>query len=137
MVNNIHRFQIKYRSKCLLPWLESVSLKIHYLWLENLADMNDNNLITMDTLISRNETKFLANALGEELVMMNMENGDFISMNKVGADIWKLCETPITFSLLLQKLVNLYDIEQEKCIVETTQFFENGQELKMFLFTNN
>ena len=99
--------------------------------------MKDNNLITMDTLISRNETKFLANALGEELVMMNMENGDFISMNKVGADIWKLCETPITYSLLLQKLVNLYDIEQEQCLVETNQFFENGRELKMFLFGNN
>ncbi len=90
----------------------------------------------MNTLISRNETKFLANALGEELVMMNMENGDFISMNKVGADIWKLCESPISLDQLLQKLENLYDIGPEQCRVETTQFFENGRELKMFLFNN-
>ena len=85
-------------------------------------------------MISRNDTKFLANALGEELVMMNMENGDFISMNKVGTDIWNLCESPLSFSELVQKLVNIYDIEQEQCKIETTQFFENGKELKMFLF---
>ncbi len=98
--------------------------------------MKDTNLLTMNTLISRNETKFLANALGEELVMMNMENGDFISMNKVGTDIWNLCETPLSLSELVQKLVNLYDIEPDHCRIETTQFFENGRELKMFLFDN-
>ena len=98
--------------------------------------MKDTNPISMNTLVSRNETKFLANALGEELVMMNMENGDFINMNKVGTDIWNLCETQIPLSGLVQKLVAMYEIELEQCRIETTQFFENGRELKMFLFDN-
>lgn len=99
--------------------------------------MKDTKLLTMNTLISRNETKFLANALGEELVMMNMDNGDFISMNKVGTDIWNLCETPLALGELVQKLVNIYEIDPEQCKVETSHFLDYGRELKMFLFDNN
>lgn len=55
---------------------------------------------------------------------MNMESGDFISMNNVGADIWDLLEQPTSLSDLVQKLVSLYDIPEDKCMNETMQFLQ-------------
>jgi len=88
--------------------------------------------MTLNTKIQRNETKFLANALGEEMVMMNMENGDFVSMNKVGADIWKLTQEPVEVSEVIQKLLDLYDINAEQCSTETLAFLESSMKQNMF-----
>ena len=86
--------------------------------------MTNNNIINSNTIIRRNETKFIANKLGEEMVMMNMENGDFITMNNVGADIWSLCEQPLPVKELIEKLLHLYNISKEQCINETIQFLQ-------------
>ena len=88
--------------------------------------------MTLNTKIQRNETKFLANALGEEMVMMNMENGDFVSMNKVGADIWKLTQEPVEVSEVIRKLLDLYDINAEQCSTETLAFLESSMKQNMF-----
>jgi hypothetical protein len=94
--------------------------------------MMEAGLMTLNTKIQRNETKFLANALGEEMVMMNMENGDFVSMNKVGADIWKLTQEPVEVSEVIQKLLDLYDINAEQCSTETLAFLESSMKQNMF-----
>jgi Coenzyme PQQ synthesis protein D (PqqD) len=94
--------------------------------------MGDINVITLDTVIKRNDTKFLANALGEEMVMMNMENGDFISMNNVGADIWNLSREPVTVKELIGKLLTMYDITPEQCEAETVEFLQASREQNMF-----
>jgi hypothetical protein len=86
--------------------------------------MDQNNDITEASIIQRNTTKFLANKLGDEIVMMNMESGDFISMNNVGADIWGLSEQPISLGDLVQRLRLLYDIAEDQCMNETKQFLQ-------------
>ena len=98
--------------------------------------MEDNAIVTLTTTVKRNETKFLANALGEEMVMMNMENGDFISMNRVGADIWNLSQTPVSVAELVQKLLNLYDISEEQCLNEVIEFLQASTTQHMFLLVN-
>lgn len=92
--------------------------------------------ITPETLICRNDKKFLANALGDEMVMMNMQTGDFISMNRVGADIWNLSQTPIALGALVQQLLGIYEIDEARCKAETMQFLENTMAQELFIFTN-
>jgi len=92
--------------------------------------------IIIDAVIQRNEAKFIANKLGEEMVMMNMENGDFITMNNVGADIWGLCEKPLPVKELIQKLLNLYNITEDQCRNETIQFLQTSMEQNIFIFQN-
>ena len=98
--------------------------------------MVNDNAITLGTIIQQNDKKFLANSLGEEMVMMNMENGDFISMNKVGADIWNLSRQPLSVNELIQQLLKLYDISEAECILETVQFLEASATQEIFTFTN-
>ena len=98
--------------------------------------MGNSNAITLDAIIQRNETKFLFNKLGEEMVMMNMENGDFVSMNKVGADIWSLSAQPIPVKQLIQKLLGQYDITEDQCTNEAVHFLQTAMEQNMFVVHN-
>ena len=95
-----------------------------------------NDIITLDTIIRRNDARFIANKIGEEMVMMNMENGDFISMNNVGADIWTICEQPMPVKDIVQRLLDLYDISQDQCINETLGFLTSTMEQKIFSVQN-
>lgn len=96
--------------------------------------MSYNADIRLSTIIKRNEAKFLANKLGDEMVMMNMENGDFITMNNVGADIWELTNEPISVSDLINKLLNLYNTTGPQCEAETIDFLNHASEQKIFTF---
>ena len=98
--------------------------------------MENNNSIILNAIIQRNEAKFIANKLGEEMVMMNMENGDFITMNNVGADIWNLCEQPLFVKELVQKLLGLYNISEDQCINETIQFLQTSMDQNIFTIQN-
>jgi hypothetical protein len=95
-----------------------------------------NHNITLSAVIRRNDTRFIANKLGEEMVMMDMDNGDFITMNKVGADIWSLAGEPLAVKELIQKLLDLYNITEEQCTKETIAFLNASQEQNMFIINN-
>jgi len=97
--------------------------------------MDNTHFIGSGTRIQRNEQKFLASKLGEEMVMMNMETGDFVTMNSVGADIWALTEQSMTFDELVAQLLLTYDITTEQCREETLQFLELSQAEHMFVFS--
>ena len=99
--------------------------------------MSESIFISVTTFVQRNATKFLANKLGEEMVMMNMESGDFISMNNVGADIWELSEQPISVGDIIQQLLKLYSISETQCREETIQFLEMSKVQDIFIFNNS
>lgn len=94
----------------------------------------DNRKIDANTLVRRNDSKFMSTKLGDEIVMMNMETGDFISMNTVGADIWDLSEHPVFVKDLIQKLVSLYRIDEIQCASETISFLQNSIEQNIFIY---
>ncbi len=92
----------------------------------------ENNATILDATIQRNDAKFIANKLGDEMVMMNMDNGDFVSMNRVGADIWTICEHPMTVKELIQKLLSLYNISEQQCRDETVRFLQTTMDQGIF-----
>lgn len=97
--------------------------------------MDNKYKVGLYTVVQRNEKKFLANKLGAEMVMMNMENGDFVSLNQVGADIWELSETPITVNELIAHLLTKYEIEEGQCRNETLEFLNESVEQNIFLLS--
>jgi hypothetical protein len=65
-----------------------------------------------------------------------VENGDLISMNNVGADIWDLAQEPISVQMLIQKLIDIYNITEEQCTNETMQFLHMSMQQELFIFSN-
>ena len=95
--------------------------------------MEQNVTINPDSLIQRNVSKYLANKLGEEMIMMDVSNGDFVSLNNVGAEIWNLTEQPITIKELMRQLMTIYDISEVQCSNETMDFLQKSIAKQLFI----
>lgn len=78
--------------------------------------------ITLESVISRNESNFLANPVGEEIIILNMETGDYLGLNAVGASIWDQIQEPRTVQHIIDKLIAEYDIDSNTCTTETLSY---------------
>ena len=93
-------------------------------------------MITSKTTIKSNDSIYLANKLGDEIVMMNMQTGDFVTLNSVGAEIWSLASQPISFDRLICKLKEKFDISEDNCSSETRCFLDKAVEQQIFILDN-
>ncbi|MFZ2956569.1 MAG: lasso peptide biosynthesis PqqD family chaperone [Candidatus Ozemobacteraceae bacterium] len=76
-----------------------------------------------NTKIRRNPD-LVTSDLDGEVVMMNVETGKYYNLGKVGGKIWALLEKEITFTRLIDALMDKYDVERAKCESETTAFLQ-------------
>lgn len=81
-------------------------------------------MISPQSLIIRNDQQFLTSELSNELLMMNLETGNFILLNEVSADVWKLLEQPLRAESLVDKLADIYTISKEDCLQKTFLFLK-------------
>jgi len=77
--------------------------------------MENINLITTDNWIQQNNEQILASEVGNELVIMNIETGKYITLNKMGHILWKLIEKPIKVSALIENLTENFTVSEDEC----------------------
>jgi len=78
-------------------------------------------MIQLDTVITRNDS-VLFNSLGAELVMMNIDKGEYYNLDVIGAHIWTLLEQPIIISSLCERLMTEYAVEVQTCQQDVLDF---------------
>jgi hypothetical protein len=57
----------------------------------------------------------LAGELGPEVVMLNLRDATYYGLEDVGAEIWRLLQTPITIGRIVAALLEMYDVDAERC----------------------
>ncbi len=82
------------------------------------------NQITPNTVISRSET-LLFNNLGDDVVMMDIEQGSYYGLEEVAARIWELTENPVSVASICETLISEYDVPEQKCEQEVTAFIDD------------
>jgi hypothetical protein len=70
----------------------------------------------------RKQGDWLAAKVGDELVMMSAETGNYVGLTEVGARIWELLETPQDVSALCSNLLEEFDVTAETCRAEVDAF---------------
>lgn len=65
---------------------------------------------------------WLTAKVGEELVMMSAERGNYIGLSDVGARIWELLETTGNIDTICAELVREYEVEPQTCRTEVEAF---------------
>lgn len=88
--------------------------------------------LNSNTLIARNKG-ILANRVGDEVVMMDMEKGKYFGVNKTGSYIWQLLEQPATLGELCERLVADFGISTEQCTTEVKAFVEQMQKEEIII----
>jgi len=57
----------------------------------------------------------LSSDLDGETILLQMSSGLYYGLNEVGAAIWEMIQTPISFEALQAKLVETYEVEAAVC----------------------
>lgn len=53
--------------------------------------------------------------LEDSFVLLSVEGGEYISLNKTAKEIWSVLETPSAQTDIVAHLRGLYDVDQESC----------------------
>jgi hypothetical protein len=75
--------------------------------------------VELQTVLSRNDDKFIFNELGTEIVIMNIESGDYLGLNEVSSQVWKLMEKPIETADIIKRLMQDFDVNEKDCEEQT------------------
>jgi hypothetical protein len=73
-------------------------------------------------MIVRRQDNWLTAKVGDEVVMMNTDNANYVGLTDVGARIWELIETPQDLDTICAQLLNEYDIGADTCRNEVNEF---------------
>jgi len=75
-------------------------------------------------MIVRRQGDWLSAKVGDELVMMSAEKGNYIGLSEVGARVWELIETPQELETVIARLLQEYDVSPEACRAEVDAFLK-------------
>ena len=67
--------------------------------------------------------KIIQSAIGDEVVMMDLDSGFYFGINTVGSDIWRRLVEPISIEELLNQLLREYNIDKSTLEMDTIEFF--------------
>ena len=72
---------------------------------------------------SRN-ARTISGRLHDELVMMDIEQGKYFSLNPVATRIWDMMENPVSAEELSNQLRDEYEVDSDRCLDEVTELLE-------------
>jgi hypothetical protein len=65
---------------------------------------------------------WLSAKVGDELVMMSAEKGNYIGLSEVGARVWEIIETPSELDAVCAQLEQEYEVDASVCRAEVETF---------------
>jgi hypothetical protein len=67
-------------------------------------------------------TQMLSTELDQETVLMSIDAGAYYGLKGTAQCIWEQLETPLTFSALVDRLVEEYEVSPETCAADLSGF---------------
>lgn len=74
-----------------------------------------------------------AAAFGDELVLLNVENAKYYSLDDIGADIWQRLESPVAVSDLIAALATDYGTDKAVVEKDVLALFRKAIEAEIFV----
>lgn len=84
----------------------------------------------MTKLLYKLSNKALFTSLGDDIVALNVEDGQCYGMEKVTAEVWRLLAEPTGIDRICDRLLELYEVEPNVCRADVerlvAQFRQEG-----------
>ncbi len=80
--------------------------------------------MNLHTILQRNN-ELTFNLLDNEVVMMNLERGEYYGLNPIGSRIWELLAEATTLENLINKLTEEFDVSFEQCQTDSEEFIND------------
>lgn len=75
--------------------------------------------------------KTISGRLHDEMVMMDLEQGKYFSLNPIATRIWDLMENKLTAEELCALLTEEYEVESKRCIEEVREYLTEMLRLRL------
>lgn len=75
--------------------------------------------------------EIIQSKIGEEVVMLDMESGFYFGLNSVASVIWGMMEEGIKFSVLVEKLMEQFEVDRTICELDTKELIDQLLEKKI------
>lgn len=59
-----------------------------------------------------------------DIVLMNLDNNEYYSMDDIGSAIWNMLNEPRSINSLIEELMKQYKVDREVCAKDTMKFLE-------------
>jgi len=87
-------------------------------------------MISQASILQRSQ-EVLHSMVDEEAIMMNINTGEYHNINEIGNMIWELLESPISFEMICQAIMETYEVSQEVCEAEVMRFIQELLDKKL------
>jgi len=77
--------------------------------------------ITLTKTVQRNQEMLTSN-IGEEIVMMSIDNSAYYGLDPIGSNIWEMLAEPIRVSDLCAQLMQRYEVNEQDCQRDVLNF---------------
>lgn len=74
--------------------------------------------------ITVNEKGLLATDLGDEMIIMDLNSGDYIGLDAVGVSIWTILKESSSIDIIVHRLQQEYAIDEATCQKDVIEFLE-------------
>lgn len=81
--------------------------------------MKKDKQLTNSDLVARSNKDYIAQPMGEEIIIMDVDAGKYIAINKMAAEIWAMLDKPVIVNDIVDTLLNRYEVSREQCERET------------------
>lgn len=75
----------------------------------------------------------LTGQLHDEIVMMDIGQGKYFSLNPVATRVWHLLDEPRTLDYLCDSLIEEYDVDPVQCRTEVAELLAELEKLKLVI----
>jgi hypothetical protein len=80
-------------------------------------------MVTSDTLLRQDPDKqFTSSPVGDDLVIMDYDSGNYIILNKTGRIIWEELSEPVRFDELIERLTHRFNVTPQSCRNDTINY---------------
>jgi len=93
--------------------------------------MENSVSINIESIIRRKTEQILTSEVGDELVMMDIDSGQYITFNKVAHLIWQQLEQPVKVNDMILALMEKFAVSKEECTKDTLDCLNKMNRLNM------
>jgi len=86
--------------------------------------------LSPQTRVQKTDTQ-VSTPLKDETILLQLESGQYFSLNELGSFIWAELSTPQTVADLCAKVLSEYEVDELTCVSEVTALLQHLEQEKM------
>lgn len=94
---------------------------VHWAFVMRSCVKGDMNNIDETSFVVRN-AQIPTGVIDGELVALDLDRGDCFGMDRIGTVIWTMTAEPVRVAIIVDRLVEEYEVSRDICLGETLPF---------------